>query len=177
MSTAIVRFATPADIPALMRMKASLLALENSLHVATASEADWRRDGFGPQPLFQALIAEIDGAAIGMATYSRRGFPGWQGCAFFLHDLYVDEAFRGCGHARALMAHLAAEAQAQNAAFIELTVDAGNAARKFYERVGFAHVRHCMSYIAAQPALQKLATGQETDADAPRANMTPLIPA
>ena len=47
MSTAIVRFATPADIPALMRMKASLLALENSLHVATANEADWRRDRHG----------------------------------------------------------------------------------------------------------------------------------
>jgi len=152
-----VRPATPADIPALMRMKASLLALEDSLHVATASEADWRRDGFGPQALFQALIAEISGEAAGMATYSRRGFPGWKGCAFFLHDLYVDEAFRGRGCARALMAQLAAEAKAKNAAFIELTVDAGNTARKFYERVGFAHVRHCMSYVAAQPALHKLA--------------------
>jgi len=156
-----VRPATPADIPALMRMKASLLALEDSLHVATASEADWRRDGFGPQALFQALIAEISGEAAGMATYSRRGFPGWKGCAFFLHDLYVDEAFRRRGCARALMAHLAAEAQRQNAAFIELTVDAANRARQFYERVGFAHVSHCMSYIAAQPVLRALAAGAQ----------------
>lgn len=154
-----VRPATPADIAALMRMKASLLAMEDSLHIATASETDWRRDGFGPQALFHALIAEVHGGAVGMATYSRRGFPGWKGCAFFLHDLYVEDAHRGRGHARALMAHLAAEAQRQNAAFIELTVDAANRARQFYQRIGFAHVAHCMSYVAAQPALQKLAAG------------------
>ncbi len=153
----IVRPATPADIPALIRMKTALLALENSLHVDVAGEADWRRDGFGPHPLFTALIADIDGIAAGMATYSARGFPGWNGRVFFLHDLYVEEAWRGRGCARALMAKLAAEAQAQGAAFIELTVDAGNRARKFYERVGFAHVSHCMTYIAAQPALTELA--------------------
>ena len=161
MSAATIRSAVPSDIPALMRMKERLLTLEDSLHVATASEADWRRDGFGPRALFHALIAEIDGAAVGMTTYSRRGFPGWKGCAFFLHDLYVEESFRGRGCARALMAHLAAEAQAQNAAFIELTVDAANRARQFYERIGFAHVSHCMSYIAAQPVLRALAAGAQ----------------
>ena len=157
MSTAHIRPATPADIPALMRMKASLLALEDSLHVATASEADWRRDGFGAQALFHALVADIDGAAVGMAIYSRRGFPGWKGCAFFLHDLYVEETFRGRGCARALLAQLAAEAQAQDAAFIELTVDAANNARAFYARVGFTQLDHCMTYLAARPALDALA--------------------
>jgi len=161
MPNTTIRPATPADIPALMRMKESLLALEDSLHVAAASEADWRRDGFGPQALFHALIAEISGIAVGMATYSRRGFPGWKGCAFFLHDLYVDEACRGRGCARALMAHLAAAAQRQNAAFVELTVDMSNDARGFYKHIGFAHISHCMSYIAAQPVLQKLATEAE----------------
>jgi GNAT superfamily N-acetyltransferase len=152
-----VRPATPADIPALCRMKMSLLALEDSLHVSTASEDDWRRDGFGPNAKFTALIAEIDGAPAGMATFSKRGFPGWDGSAFFLHDLYVEEVHRGRGCARALMAALAAEAQAENAAFIELTVDASNRAREFYQRMGFAHVSHCMTYVAAQPALSQLA--------------------
>jgi len=157
MPTVIIRPATPADIPALHRMKTSLLALEDSLHVGTASEADWRRDGFGPQSQFTALVAEIDGDVIGMAIYSKRGFPGWNGAAFFMHDLYVEDAWRRHGYARALMARLAAEAQAQNVAFIELTVDAGNSARQFYQRMGFAHVSHCMTYVAAQPALRELA--------------------
>jgi GNAT superfamily N-acetyltransferase len=156
-TTASIRAATPADIPALRRMKLKLLALENSLHVGTASEADWRRDGFGPAAKFTALVADVGGSAIGMAIYSRRGFPGWNGTTFFLHDLYVEEDHRGCGYARALMARLSAEARAQNAAFIELTVDKNNSARQFYQRLGFNHVSHCMTYVAAQPAVQQLA--------------------
>jgi len=155
--SAAVRPAIPADIPALRRLKKKLLALEDSLHIGTASEQDWRRDGFGPTAKFTALVAEVDGAVIGMAIYSQRGFPGWDGVSFFMHDLYVEEAHRKRGCARALMARLAAEAQAHNASFIELTVDKANSARKFYERVGFSHVRHCMTYIAAQPALDELA--------------------
>jgi GNAT superfamily N-acetyltransferase len=156
-----VRPATPADIPALCVLKLKLLAAEKSLHVATASEDDWLRDGFGPAAKFTALVAERGGAIIGnvvgMATYSKRGFPGWRGTTLFMHDLYVEEAHRGHGCARALMAHLAAVAQSEGAAFIELTVDKSNDAREFYERLGFAHVSQCMSYVAAQPALQELA--------------------
>ncbi len=95
-----------------------------------------------------------------MVTYEKRGFPGWNGTALFMHDLYVEEAHRGRGCARALMAHLAGVAQAEGAAFIELTVDKDNQAREFYERVGFAHVSQCMSYVAAQPALRQLAARQ-----------------
>ena len=160
-----VRPATPADIPALCLLKLKLLAAENSLHVATASEDDWLRDGFGPAAKFTALVAERDGAVagnvvgnvVGMAIYSKRGFPGWSGTTLFMHDLYVEAAHRGHGCARALMAHLARVAQSEGAAFIELTVDKNNKAREFYERVGFAHVSQCMSYVAAQPALQEIA--------------------
>jgi len=152
-----VRPATPADIAALRRMKRELLAFENSLHVDTASDDDWRRDGFGPHAQFHAFVAEVDRQIVGMVTYSKRGFPGWRGRAFFVHDLYVDAAHRRRGCARALMAALAAKAQAQNAAFVELTVHANNDARNFYSRLGFAHVSHCMSYAAAQPALHALA--------------------
>jgi GNAT superfamily N-acetyltransferase len=157
-----IRAATPADIPALRRMKMRLLAFENSLHVATASEADWRRDGFGPAAKFTALVADVGGVTVGMAIYSARGFPGWRGTSFFLHDLYVEKEHRGRGCARALMARLAADAKAQNAAFIELTVDKNNSAREFYRRLGFAHVSHCMTYVAARPAIQELTTAAKS---------------
>jgi GNAT superfamily N-acetyltransferase len=161
MQSVTIRPAATADIPALMRMKAALLTLEDSMHVHTATAEDWRRDGFGPQAFFHALVADISSVPVGMATYSTRGFPGWKGCAFFLHDLYVEEVFRGLGCARGLMAHLAAEALRQNTAFIELTVDATNSARRFYERIGFTHVAHCTTYIAAQPELRRLAAETE----------------
>jgi len=163
MPPVIVRPATPADIPALCCLKLKLLALENSLHIGTASEDDWLRDGFGAAAKFTALVADADGAVVGMAIYSKRGFPGWNGTTFFVHDLYVEEAHRGRGCARALMMRLAAEAQAEKAAFIELTVDKNNEARKFYERVGFAHVSQCMAYVAAQPVLPQMAAGKERE--------------
>jgi ribosomal protein S18 acetylase RimI-like enzyme len=156
-----IRPATPADIPALCLLKLKLLAAENALHVATASDEDWLRDGFGPRAKFSALVAEADGTVVAMLTYENRCFPGCKGTTLFMHDLYVEEAQRGRGCARALMAHLAAVAQAEGAAFIELTVDQANSAREFYERVGFARVSQCMSYVAAQPALRQMATGVE----------------
>lgn len=156
--TACIRPASPADIPALCRMKGKLLALENALHVATASEDDWRRDGFGEAPKFTAWMAELHGAIIGMAIYSQRGFPGWAGTSLFVHDLYVEEEHRGRGFARAMLARIAADAKAQNATFLELNVHKANSARKFYQRLGFTNVSHCMVYVAALPAVQQLAT-------------------
>jgi hypothetical protein len=61
MPPVIVRLATPADIPALCCLKLKLLALENSLHIGTASEDDWLRDGFGPAAKFTALDAATRG--------------------------------------------------------------------------------------------------------------------
>ena len=157
LSTDAVYPATIADIPALCRMKAKLLALEDALHVATASENDWRRDAFGDSPKFTALVAKANGANIGMATYCRRGFPGWAGTSFFVYDLYVEEGFRGRGYARALLARVAADAKAENAAFIELNVHKTNSARKFYQHLDFSNVSQCMVYVATLPAVQHLA--------------------
>jgi GNAT superfamily N-acetyltransferase len=127
-------------------------ALEDSLHVGTASEDDWRRDGFGPTAKFNALIAEIDGRTgrHGHFQQTRLSRLGWQ-------RFFPARPLRRGSPSRALMAALAAQAQAENAAFIELTVDTSNRAREFYQRMGFAHISHCMTYVAAQPALGQLA--------------------
>src|SRR5665213_2718157 len=85
-----VRNATPADIPALMRLKRLLAEGENSLHAVRASGADWLRDGFGPAAGFCAFVAEADGAVVGMATCSRRLITGWNGPVIFLQDLFVE---------------------------------------------------------------------------------------
>ena len=50
-----VRPAEPKDIPALMRLKRLLAQDENAV---CASEADWLRDGFGPNAGFMAFVAE-----------------------------------------------------------------------------------------------------------------------
>ena len=90
-----VRPATPADIPALCLLKLKLLAAENSLHIGTASEDDWLRDGFGPQAKFTTLVAERGGAVIGMVDLREAQFPRLERHALFMHDLYVEDAYAG----------------------------------------------------------------------------------
>jgi ribosomal protein S18 acetylase RimI-like enzyme len=172
-----VRDATPADIPELMRLKHQLAAGENALHVVRASAEQWLRDGFGPNAGFTAFVAEMfdaepaganiasagptgsksGGSVIGMATCSRRLVTGWDGPVLFLQDLYVDEAYRRHGVARALAARVAALARDIGSPIIELTVHSDNPARKFYERSGFMELPTCLTYVLAGPALAALA--------------------
>jgi GNAT superfamily N-acetyltransferase len=157
-----VRAAQPTDIPALMRLKRLLALGEDSLHAVRATEADWLRDGFGPDAGFTAFVAEsadVGGGnvVIGMATCSQRTITGWNGPVVFLQDLFVEPAYRAHGIAGALMARVAAFACDLGSPIIELTVRADNPAQQFYRRAGFQPLPQCLTYVLAGPALAALA--------------------
>ncbi len=152
-----VRAAEPRDIPALMRLKRRLAEGEDSVHAVCASESDWLRDGFGPEAGFTAFVADNSGEVIGMATCSRRKITGWNGPVIFLQDLFVEPAQRANGVARALMARVAAYANALGSPIVELTVRADNPAQQFYLRTGFQLLPQCLTYVLAGPALATLA--------------------
>jgi len=154
-----VRAATPHDIPALMHLKRALAAGENSLHAVRATAADWLRDGFGSNAGFTAFVAECEGPAtiVGMATCSRRIVTGWSGPVIFLQDLFVEPGYRQHGIARALVARVAAFARDLGSPIVELTVRADNPAQSFYQRNGFLHLPHCLTYVLAGDALAALA--------------------
>ena len=152
-----VRSAEPKDIPALMRLKRLLAQAENSLHAVCASEADWRRDGFGPDAGFLAFVAEDSSGVIGMATCSTRVVTGWNGPVIFLQDLFVEPHCRKHGVASALMARVATLARDVGSPIVELTVRADNPAQNFYVRAGFQPLPHCLTFVLAGPALAALA--------------------
>lgn len=158
-----VRSATPADIPALMRLKFRLAEGENSTHAVRASAADWLRDGFGPGAGFCAFVAEVDGAVVGMATCSRRVITGWNGPVIFLQDLFVEPAHRRRGIARALTARVAAFARELGSPIVELTVRSDNTAQTFYRKNGFTPLPQCLTYVLAGPELSALASRDESD--------------
>ena len=176
-----VRAAAPADVPALMRLKRLLALGEDSLHAVQASEADWLRDGFGPDAGFCAFVAEAESAAsgnavignsviarsvIGMATCSRRTLTGWNGPVLFLQDLIVETAWRRHGVAAALVARVAALAREIGSPIVELTVRADNkGAQRFYEENGFMPVPQCLTYVLAGPALLTLADRDQAEAE------------
>jgi len=152
-----VRAARPADIPALMRLKRLLAEGENALHAVRATEADWLRDGFGPDSGFSAFVAEDASGVIGMATCSRRVITGWDGPVIFLQDLFVEPHARAHGVASALMARVAALARDIGSPIVELTVRADNPAQNFYLRSGFMPLPQCLTFVLAGPALAALA--------------------
>jgi ribosomal protein S18 acetylase RimI-like enzyme len=172
MTTFAVRAAEPRDVPDLMRLKHLLAEAEDSLHALSASEADWLRDGFGVRPGFTAFVAETDDAnngavtgkvVIGMATCSQRVITGWNGPVLFLQDLFVEEAYRGRGVARALTARVAALACDLGSPIVELTVRADNPAQPFYRRNGFQPLPQCLTYVLAGSELAALARDGKTD--------------
>jgi len=130
------------------------------VHAVCASETDWLRDGFGPEAGFTAFVAD-SGEVIGMATCSRRKITGWNGPVIFLQDLFVEPAQRANGVARALMARVAAYANALGSPIVELTVRADNPAQQFYLRAGFQLLPQCLTYVLAGPALATLAAQDE----------------
>ncbi len=93
-------------------------------------------DGFGPDPLFEALIAERGGRPVGFVSFFR-GYAGWRGRPMgIVHALYVLPEERRTGAARALMANVAKIAMNRGWVRIELFVEEERPAIRFYEAIG-----------------------------------------
>ena len=158
-----IRPARPTDVPALFQMKEALARGEGNEAVLRASERDWLRDGFGPDARFRAFVAEADGRLCGMIVYNPFYMTALGGDVFAIQDLFVEPAARKRGIARALIAHVAAVAVSEGVPLIQLVVHEGNPARKFYRRIGFGHLRECLTYaIGGQPMLELSLTVGET---------------
>jgi GNAT superfamily N-acetyltransferase len=132
-----LRDATPADVPDVLRLVRGLAEYERLLHQVVMTQADLHAALFGPQPRAYAILAESDGAAVGLALwyYTFSTFRGRSD--IFLEDLFVEPAERGHGIGLALLRHLAQRAIAENCRRIEWRVLNWNAPSiAFYESLG-----------------------------------------
>ena len=96
--------------------------------------------GFGPRPVYRALIATKGDQPVGALVCSPLFSTTRGGAGLHVSDLWVAQSARGCGLGRRLLAHALADAQSTTPArFIRLAVyDDNPAARQFYHRLGFA---------------------------------------
>ncbi len=133
----VIRRATEADAEAIHRMVLDLAEGIGQGHNVTSSAQDIRAHGFGPEAAFEALIAESNGAAVGLCLFFE-SFSSWDGRrGVYVQDLYVSEAARGLGLGRRLLAEAAAFSSARGGSYLRLAVDSGNVtAQAFCERVG-----------------------------------------
>ncbi len=132
-----LRPATRDDVPQILEFIRELAAYEREPDAVHATEADLLRDGFGPVPRFQCVIAEHDGVAAGFALYFT-SYSTWRGHhGIRLEDIYVTPAKRKLGIGKALLKHLAKIAVEQGCPRLEWDVLAWNApAIAFYQAMG-----------------------------------------
>lgn len=157
-----IRFATTDDCALILRFIRELALYENAPEAVVATEDQLREHGFGAQPRFEALIAELDGGPVGMALFHPR-FSTWTGTpTLFLEDLFVSEAARGHGVGRRLIARLATIALKRGWVRIDFHVLDWNPARGFYRKLGFEHTEEWLRYGCGRGWLERLVEWDES---------------
>lgn len=131
-----IRSATPQDMPAVLELITELAVFEREPDAVVVTAEDLVRDGFGDNPLFQCLVAEVNGRIKGMALFYYR-YSTWKGKTIHLEDLIVTESARGTGLGNALYAEIMRQGQVEKVRRIEWNVlDWNTPAIAFYEKSG-----------------------------------------
>ncbi|XP_077921396.1 spermidine/spermine N(1)-acetyltransferase-like protein 1 [Halichoerus grypus] len=112
-----VRPAEAHDCPEILRLIKELASCENMLDSVKLTVTDLLRDGFGDNPLFYCLIAEVHNqqkpsgkVTVGFAMYYFTYDP-WIGKLLYLEDFYVIQAYRGLGIGAEMLKRLSQEQQ------------------------------------------------------------------
>jgi GNAT superfamily N-acetyltransferase len=136
-----IRKATIDDADAIGSMvdefRSYLQALVDLEACVNFGSEQYRRDGFGNDPAFHGLIAELGNNVVGYALYAF-DYSTDTGCrTAFLHDLFVRAANRGQGIGEALMSRLTEICKTSGVASISWLVwHTNSSAIAFYERIG-----------------------------------------
>jgi GNAT superfamily N-acetyltransferase len=152
-----IRLATIEDVTLLRSLIRELAEFERELDSCVIQESDLARDGFGPNPKFQALIAEWNGQPAGYAIYFDY-YSTWAGRGLYLEDVFVRPAFRGTGIGMALMAAVARIALERNCCALRWEVLAWNEhAIGLYKSLGAEFRDGWRSVLLTDQALKQLA--------------------
>jgi GNAT superfamily N-acetyltransferase len=153
------RVSTIPDVPLLRKLIQELAAYERESQEVLITEDELRRDGFGPDLKFRAIIAEQDGQPAGFAFF----FPcysTWTGPGLFLEDLFVREAFRGHGVGKALLCSVAEIARMEGYRTLRLDVlDWNESAIGFYKSLGAEYLQQWRNVVFGAEALARLSRG------------------
>lgn len=91
-----IRPGRKSDLPIILNLIKELAHYEKSLDKVLITLEDLEKDGFGKNPLYWILVAEIENKIVGMAFYYIR-YSTWSGKILYLEDFIVKDAFRRKG--------------------------------------------------------------------------------
>jgi len=156
--TLSIRPAAPGDAATVLRFAKELAEYEREPDAVVTTEAMMHAALFGETPMAEALIAEIDGAAVGFAVFFHT-FSTWTGRkGIWLDDLYVTPEARGSGAGKALLQTLAGICLDRDCARFEWWVlDWNEPAIGFYRSIGAEPMDEWTTQRVTGDALVKLA--------------------
>ncbi|MDB5673260.1 MAG: family acetyltransferase [Sphingomonas bacterium] len=153
-----IRETAPVDVATILRFIRELAEFEREADKVVATEILLHEALFGERPVAEAVIAERDGTALGMALFFHNfsTWTGWKG--LYLEDLYVTPEARGSGIGAALLRHLAAIALDRGCTRFEWSVlDWNKRAIEFYRAMGAEAMNEWTVNRVSGAALAKLA--------------------
>ena len=151
----------PHDLPSVVKLVRQLADYEKLSDEMIATEQDFARALFGPDRRVRALMAFVDGAAIGFALYFQTfstflGKPG-----IYLEDLFVEPEYRGQGIGRGLLRRIAQIAHEENCGRVEWSVLTWNQpSMDFYHSLGAVTLEDWRMFRLTGEALATLARGE-----------------
>ena len=154
----MIRPATPADVPSIAMLIRDLAVYEKLPE--WVDEPRLREHLFGPRPYCEVLIAEDAGAPVGFALFFHnystfRCRPG-----LYLEDLFVEPAYRGRGHGKALLRALAKLAVERDCARVEwMVLDWNEPSMRFYKSLGATIMPEWELVRMTEPEIAALAKG------------------
>ncbi len=160
--TLLLRDATVADLPVLLRLVRALAAYERLEHEVRATAEDFERALFGEPVRAHALLAELDGTSVGFALWFH-GFSTFEGRpGLHVEDVFVEPEQRGRGVGRAIFRDLARRTLAAGCARMEWSVLDWNApAVGFYRGLGARAMDEWTVQRLSGDALRALADGRK----------------
>jgi GNAT superfamily N-acetyltransferase len=157
-----IRPAVAEDVPQILEFIRALAKYEREPDAVTATEADLLRDGFGPNPYYQCLMAEHEGKPAGFALYFF-SYSTWLGRpGLYLEDLFVYPEFRGIGIGKALLKRVAVIAVKKDCPRLGWEVlDWNTPAIEFYSAMGAEFMDAWRNVRVTGGALRRLAGAGE----------------
>ena len=135
-SSLTVRPATSGDVSEVVKL-ARALSIAEGQRPCRLTKIAYLRDGFGDNPAFSALVAEVDCKVTGYALYFEGYDTGRAARGVYLSDLYVDKAWRRQGIGKSLMQATANACKELGGEWMFWSVLKSNkSARKFYRTIG-----------------------------------------
>ena len=152
------RDARPGDEPIVAEAVRGIAEAEGLLHKVLATHADYHRLLFGEGSVLCGIVAEVDGAMVGVALWHPIVMTYAGRCGLYIEDIFVDPECRGLGYGRAIFAELARLAAQRGYDRLQWSVKNDNiSAVAFYERLGAEAVQGFTTLRLSGEALDALA--------------------